>query len=92
MTEMKRCHCCGVKQGAVDEHNLEYETLIRLIMESGDERQLLTLVDLMRAKITTCVTTSLGPHKLAYKDEDLWHVQVMLEAILSLRDKLAARQ
>lgn len=89
---MKRCHCCGVVQGGVDEHNLEYETLVRLIIESGDERQLLTLVDLMRAKITTCVSTSIGPHKLAYEDKDLWHVQVMLEATLILRDKLRDRQ
>lgn len=92
MSEMNRCHCCGTKQSSVEEHNDEYETLVRLILESGDERQLLTLIDLMRAKITTSVTTSVGEYKLAYEDKDLWHVQIISSAAIALQGKLLDRQ
>lgn len=89
---MKKCRCCGTKQGGVDEHNQEYETLVRLILESGDERQLVTLIGLMHAKITMCVTTSLGPGKLAYEQKDLWHAQIISAASSKLTEKLLERQ
>lgn len=90
MSEMKPCRCCGIKQNPVDEKNAEYETLVRLVLESGDEKQLLTLVDIMRAKITTCVSSA-DPNKLAYPDKDLWHVQIMADAVMILQDKLLTR-
>lgn len=89
---MKACHCCGVKQSGVDGHNSEYENLVRLILESGDERQLLSLIDIMREKITTCVRTSFGEHKLAYPEKELWHMQVIKDAAQLLIEKLKERQ
>lgn len=55
--EMKPCRLCGVKQSGVDEHNNEYEKLVSIILRSGDERELLELIDIMRSKIITSVTT-----------------------------------
>lgn len=92
MSEMKACRCCGIRQNPVDEKNAEYETLVRLVLESGDERQLLTLIDLMRNKITTCVTTSQGPYLLAYPEKDLWHAQIMAASSAALVTKLLERQ
>lgn len=91
-SEMKPCHCCGVKQSGVDKNNSEYEALVRLILESGDERQLLSLIDIMREKITTCVITSFGEHKLAYPEKELWHMQVINDAARLLIEKLKERQ
>lgn len=90
--EMKPCRLCGVKQSGVDEHNNEYEKLVSLILRSGDERELLELIDIMRSKIITSVTTSVGSSKLAYEDRELYHVQVMHDAISLLREKLISRQ
>lgn len=90
--EMKRCKLCGVKQSGVDEHNNEYEKLVSLVLRSGDERELLELIDLMRGKIITSVTTSIGSSKLAYEHREIYHVQVMYDAISMLRDKLISRQ
>jgi hypothetical protein len=92
MSDMKRCLCCGVVKGSYEEHNKEYTELVDLVLQCGDERQLLKLSDIMRNKITTCVTTSIGKDKLAYEEEDLWHVQVMVDALSKLRDKLQERQ
>lgn len=92
MDEMKECRCCGIRQNPVDEKNAEYETLVRLVLESGDERQLVTLVDLMRNKISTCVTTSQGPYLLAYPEKDLWHAQIISAASAALCEKLIARK
>lgn len=92
MSEMKACWCCGIRQNPVDEKNAEYETLVRMILESGDERQLLTLIDLMRAKITTGVSTSVGPSKLAYPQKELWHAQIISAASAALVCKLLERQ
>lgn len=92
MSDMKRCLCCGVVKGSYEEHNKEYTELVDLVLQCGDERQLLKLSDIMRNKITTCVTTSIGKDKLAYEEEDLWHVQVMVDALSMLRDKLQERQ
>ena len=90
--EMKCCRLCGIKQSGVDKHNNEYEKLVNLVLRSGDERELLELIDLMRAKIITSVTTSIGSGKLAYESRELYHVQVMYDAIAALRDKLISRQ
>lgn len=87
MGEMKPCRCCGIKQSPVDEKNAEYETLVSLVLQCGDEKQLLTLIDIMRSKITTCVSSS-DPNKLPYPDKDLWHVQIMADAVMILQDKL----
>lgn len=92
MSDMKRCLCCGVVKSHYEEHNKEYTDLVDLVLQCGDERQLLKLSDIMRNKITTCVTTSIGKDKLAYEEEDLWHVQVMVDALSMLRDKLQERQ
>ena len=92
MSEMKACRCCGTKQNPVEEKNAEYETLVRLVLESGDERQLVTLIDLMCNKITTCVTTSQGPYLLAYPEKDLWHAQIIQAAAAALCEKLIARK
>lgn len=92
MSDMERCLCCGVVKGSYEEHNKEYTELVDLVLQCGDERQLLKLSDIMRNKITTCVTTSIGKDKLAYEEEDLWHVQVMVDALSKLRDKLQERQ
>lgn len=92
MTEMKRCLCCGVVKSDFEEHNDEYKALVDLVLQSGDERQLLKLSDIMRNKITTCVSTSIGKHKLAYEEKDLWHVSIMVDALSILRDKLQERQ
>ena len=48
MSEMKPCRCCGIKQSPVDEKNAEYETLVSLVLQCGDEKQLLTLIDSYR--------------------------------------------
>lgn len=37
MSEMKPCRCCGIKQSPVDEKNAEYETLVSLVLQCGDE-------------------------------------------------------
>lgn len=92
MSDMKRCLCCGVVKGSYEEHNKEYTDLVDLVLQCGDERQLLKLSEIMRNKITTCVTTSIGKDKLAYEEKDLWHVQVMVDALSMLRDKLQERQ
>ncbi len=92
MSEMKACRCCGIRQNPVDEKNAEYETLVHLVLESGDERQLLTLIDLMRAKITTGVSTSVGSGKLAYPQTELWHAQIISAAAYALVTKLLERQ
>lgn len=92
MSDMKRCLCCGTFKSRHEEHNKEYTELVDLVLQCGDERQLLKLSDIMRNKITTCVTTSIGKDKLAYEEEDLWHVQVMVDALSMLRDKLQERQ
>lgn len=92
MYDMKRCLCCGVVKSGHEEHNKEYTELVDLVLQCGDERQLLKLSDIMRNKITTCVTTSVGKDKLAYEEKDFWHVQVMVDALIMLRDKLQERQ
>lgn len=91
MSEMKSCHCGGIRQSPVEAKNAEYETLVRLVLESGDEKQLLTLIDIMRAKIITGVS-SLNPHKLAYPDQDLWKIQIIAAAASTLGQKLLDRQ
>lgn len=92
MSDMKRCLCCGTVKSRHEEHNKEYTELVDLVLQCGDERQLLKLSDIMRNKITTCVTTSIVKDKLAYEEKDLWHVQVMVDALIMLRDKLQERQ
>ena len=53
MSNMKRCLCCGTVKSGHEEHNKEYTELVDLVLQCGDERQLLKLSDIMRNKITT---------------------------------------
>lgn len=91
MSELKRCMCCGVSQGNVDEHNDEYQRLVAMLLDCGDERQLLALIDLMRAKVITGVKTSIGDYKLAYPERELYHINVIRQAAAIISDKLKSR-
>ncbi len=91
MSELKRCKCCGVRSSGVEKPNDDYKKLISLILRSGDERELLDLIDIMRGKITTGVTTSIGSSKLAYPEEESWKVDVIAESAERISEKLKAR-
>jgi hypothetical protein len=44
---MKPCMLCGVTQSGVDKHNKEYESLVKMVLQTGNEKQLVNLIKIM---------------------------------------------
>lgn len=91
MSEMKPCMLCGVTQSGVDKPNKEYKSLVKMVLQTSNEKQLVNLIKIMSERITLCVGTSLGPNLLAYEDEELYNVEVISEASNKLKKMLETR-
>lgn len=81
----------GVTQSGVDKHNKEYESLVKMVIQTGNEKQLVNLIKIMSERIVLCVGTSLGSNLLAYEDKELYNVEVISEASNKLKKMLEAR-
>ena len=91
MSEMKSCRLCGVKQSGADKSNNQFDAIVKMVLDSGDEKQLVSLIRIMSERVTLCVSTSIGPNLLAYEGDSLAKARVISQASERLKRKLEIR-
>lgn len=91
MSEMKPCRLCGTTQSGVEKSNKLFDDLVKMVLQSGDEKQLVYLIRMMSGRITLEVMTSEGPNLIGYPEKGLQHAHILYSASERLRDKLIIR-